>query len=151
MKDDADVSYFNPYLSLAKDIDQFAKLTCKIIVTPFGQRDQIYQLTNFFGKHLKRIDSKKQLVGNSMYNEMCAKAVLGARLTVNPGFIKNILIIGQNIRDSFYLDLTQGEVTNYDGAVWAKTNSHWRNLVHLVADRDWIKNELLNLINERGI
>jgi hypothetical protein len=102
------------------------------------------------GKHLKRLEAKKCLMGNSMYDEMCAKAVLGARLKVNPSYIKNVLVIGQSIRDSFYLDLTQGEVTDYDGAVWAKTNSHWRNLIHLVADRDWIKKELLDKINERG-
>lgn len=140
----------NPYVELAEDIDKHAKTTCKILVTPFALRREIFLLTNAFGKRLKRIDPRKQLIGNSMCDEMVVRAILAARLKVDPAEIKNVPFLGQSVDASFYVDLCYGEVTNYDGAVWARTNSHWRNLVHLIADRDWIKRDLINLVHERG-
>jgi hypothetical protein len=91
------------------------------------------------------------VIGNSLCDEMLVKSVLSSRLKVDPAHIKNVMLVGQGINASFYVDLTHGEVTDYDGAVWARTNSHWRNLVHLVADRDWIKRDFVNLVHERGL
>lgn len=150
-EDATNKSCTNPYVELAKVIDKYVKTTCKILVTPFGLRRETYLVTNSFGKELRRIDARKQLIGNSIFDEMSVKAVLGARLNVDPGYIRNVMLVGQNLDASFYVDLTYGEVTNYDGAVWAKTNSYWRNLVHLVADRNWIKQDFINLVNEKGI
>lgn len=143
--------FTNPYVALAHEIDKNVKPTCKILVSPFGLRQETYLITNSFGKELRRIDAQKQVIGNSIFDEMSVKAVLGARLNVDPAYIRNVMFVGQNLDASFYVDLAQGEVTNYDGAVWAKTNSYWRNLVHLVADRNWIKKEFIDLIHDRGI
>ena len=143
--------YFNPYISLAKDIDEYAKSTCKILITPQRSRSEIYALVNVFSKYLKRIDPKKNLIGNSMCDEMLIKAILAHRLRVNPGYIKNVLIFGQGVENSYFIDISKAKVTDYDGAVWAKTNTHWLSLVNMVADLDWIKKDFLNLLNERGI
>lgn len=142
--------YFNPYISLARDIDEYAKKSCKILITPHRSRSEIYALVNVFSKHLKRIDVKKNLIGNSMCDEMLAKSILAHRLRVNPGFIKNVFIIGQSVDNSFYIDLSKAQVTDYEGAVWAKTNTHWLDLVKMVADTDWIKRDFLTQIFERG-
>lgn len=143
--------YYNPYVSLAKDIDEFAKKSCKILITPHKSRSEIYALVNVFSKYLKRIDPKKNLIGNSMCEEMLAKSILAHRLRVNPGFIKNVVLIGQSFDNSFFIDISNAKVTDYDGAVWAKTNSHWLSLVNMIADLDWLKKDFLDLIKERGI
>jgi hypothetical protein len=143
-------TFHNPYVSLAKNIDQYANSSCKILITPLVSRSEIYALVNVFSKHLKRINPKKNLIGNSMCEEMLVKAVLAHRLKINPAYVKNILIIGQSLKDSFYVDLSYGKVTDYDGAVWARTNTHSLNLVNMVADRDWIRKEFLALVQERG-
>ena len=81
---------------------------------------------------------------------MLAKAVLAHRLRINPAYVKNVLVVGQSLKDSFYIDLTYGKITDYDGAVWAKTETHWLNLVNMLADKDWIRKEFMNLVQERG-
>lgn len=144
------IEYFNPYIKLAKDIDEYAKKTCKILITPHQSRSEIYAIVNVFSKHLKRIDAKKNLIGNSMCEEMLAKAVLAHRLRVNPGYIKNVLLVGQSLDNSYFIDVSNAKVTDYEGAVWAKTNTHWLSLVNMVADLDWLKKDYLNLLNERG-
>ena len=143
-------TYHNPYVALAKQIDQYAKTTCKILITPFVSHSEIYALVNVFSKNLKRINAKKNVIGNSMYDEMLVKATLAHRLRINPAYVKNILLIGQSLKDAFYVDLTYGNVTDYDGAVWARTNTHTLNLVHIVADKDWIRKDFLPLVQERG-
>ena len=85
-----------------------------------------------------------------MCDEMLAKAILAHRLQVNPGYIKNVLLVGQSLDNSFFIDISQAKVTDYEGAVWAKTNTHWLSLVKMVADLDWIKKDFLSLLNERG-
>lgn len=147
----APTEFFNPYIKLAQEIDEFAKVTCKILITPLASRSEIYAIVNLFSRYLKNIDRKKNLMGNSMCDEAVAKGVLANRLRVNPSYISNVLVVGQSLSDSFYIDLTYSKVTDYDGAVWAKTNSHWLNLVSMVADRDWIRKDFLNTINERGL
>jgi hypothetical protein len=140
----------NPYISLAQEIDEFAKPSCKILITPYESSAQTYAIVNVVAKQLKRVNAKVNLIGNSLCDEMSAKAILAHRLKINPGFIKNMFVIGQSVQDSFYIDLIHGEVTDYDGAVWAKVNTHWLNLVNMVADRDWIKKEYLTLLHDRG-
>lgn len=86
-----------------------------------------------------------------MGDEMLAKAVLANRLRINPNYVSNVIMIGQSYEDSFYLDLTYGKVTGYDGAVWAQTASHWLNLINMIADKDWINKEFLHLVHNRGL
>lgn len=140
----------NPYIELAKAIDEHAKTTCKILITPFDSRAETYALVNVFSQHLSRIDTKTNLIGNSLNDEMELKAILAHRLKVSPAYVKNVFIIGQSTSDSFYVDLLHGQVTDYDGAVWARVNTHWLNLVSMVADKDWIRKELMNLVYERS-
>jgi malate/lactate dehydrogenase len=150
--DNEDLTEFhNPYITLAQEIDQFAKATCKVLITPLASRSEIYALVNLFSRYLNNIDRKKNLMGNSMCDEVVAKGVLANRLKVSPGYISNVIVVGQSLNDAFYVDLSYSKVTDYDGAVWAKTNSHWLNLVSMVADKDWIKKEFLNTMNERGL
>ncbi|RNA34195.1 malate dehydrogenase 1B [Brachionus plicatilis] len=139
----------NPYISLAKDIDQNAKPTCKILISPFGSRNETCALVNLVSKCLKRINPKKYLIGNSMCDEMTAKAVLAHRLRINPAYVSNVIVMGQNISDSFYLDLTYARVTDFDGAVWAKTGTHWLNLISMVADKQWINKDFMGLVLDR--
>ena len=143
-------SYYNPYIHLAKEIDKYAKPSCKILISPFISRSETYALVNVFARYLKTIDAKKNLIGNSLYDEMLAKAILAHRLRINPAYVKNVLVIGQSLKDSFYIDLTYGKITDYDGAVWAKTETHWLNLVNMLADKDWIRKEFMNLVHDRG-
>jgi hypothetical protein len=140
----------NPYIHLAKHIDKLVKTTCKILITPFYSRAETYALVNEFARHLHRIDAKTNLIGNSMYDELLIKAILAHKLRVNPAFIKNILLIGQSLLDSFYIDLSYGGVTAYDGAVWARTETHSLNVVSTIADKQWIRKEFLNIILNRG-
>ena len=141
----------NPYVNLAREIDEHAAISCKCLITPFRSQSEIYALVNIFSQHLKRIDAKKNLIGNSLHDQMRAKAVLARRLKVSPGFIKNVFLIGQSVNDSFYIDLLHGQVTDYDGAVWARVNTHWLSLVSMVADKDWMRKDFLNQLHERGL
>jgi hypothetical protein len=140
----------NPYIPLAKQINEFAKTTCKILITPFYSRGETYALVNEFARHLTRIDAKTNLIGNSMYDELMIKAILAHKLRVNPAFVKNILIFGQSLLDSFYIDLSYGGVTAYDGAVWARTETHSLNVVSTIADKHWVRKEFLNTVLNRG-
>ncbi len=141
----------NPYVRLAHEIDEYAKPTCKILVSPYESASQTYAIVNVVAHNLKKINPKTNLIGNSLCDEMKAKAVLAQRLKVSPAYIKNVFVIGQSVLDSFYIDLVYGEVTDYDGAVWAKVNTHWLNLVNMAADKDWIRKEYLSLLHSRGM
>ena len=153
--------YFNPYKQLALDIDKYAKSTCKILVTPMQSRADIFALCEVCGRYLRRINSKLNMIGNSMYDLMLAKAVIAERLQLNQAFVKNVSIIGQNYEaestnantnaNMFFFDLTNGKVTGFDGAVWARTGTHWLNVVNMIADKEWITKEFLKLTKERGI
>ncbi|CAF0941814.1 unnamed protein product [Brachionus calyciflorus] len=142
-------TYHNPYIQLAKDVDQYARQNCKILISPFHSRNEIYALVNLFSHYLKKINPKKYLIGNSMCDEMIAKAILAHRLKINPAFIKNVLIMGQSFSDSFYVDLSYSRVTDFDGAVWAKTGTHWLDLINMIADKQWINKEFMNLVLDR--
>lgn len=146
-----DNTYMNPYISLAKVIDEFAKKTCKILITPFESRSEIYALVNVFSKHLKRIDAKSNLIGNSMCDEMLAKSILAQRLKVNPAYLKDVILFGQSISDSYFLDISRAKVTDFDGAVWARKYTHWLSVVNQVADKDWMHKDFLTLLKERGM
>ena len=148
---DEENTYYNPYISLAKDINKYAKSSCKILITPFKSRSEIYALCTLFSQHLKRINSKIHLIGNSMCDVMLAKAVIANRLRVNQAYIKNVNFIGQSLKDSFFIDLSYGKITNYDGAVWAKSGTHWLSLLNMIADKDWVRKEFINAIKERGL
>lgn len=58
---DSSKAFHNPYVSLAKCIDQYANTTCKILITPLISHSEIYALVNVFSKHLKRINPKKKI------------------------------------------------------------------------------------------
>jgi hypothetical protein len=141
----------NTYIELAKSIDKFAKPSCKILITPFGSRFQISLLTNLVGKYLQNIDFQTNLMGNSLYAEMHLKSVLARRLNVNPANIRDVFVLGESLTSVYCVDLSHGQVTNYDGAVWAREYTYWRDLVKIIADRDWIKNEFINSIEKLGI
>ena len=142
--------YKNPYINLAKTIDQNAKNDCKILISPFNSRNEIYALVNLVSKYLKRINPKKYLIGNSMCDEMIAKAILAHRLRINPAYVSNVILMGQNFSDSFYIDLTYARVNDFDGAVWAKTGTHWLNLISMVADKQWVNKDFVSLVVNRG-
>lgn len=149
-------TYINPYITLAKQIDQYAKRTCKILISPLECRSETYGLVNIFSKYLDRIDSRTNLIGNSMCEEMIAKSILAQRLNVNPAYVKDVILVGQSINDTYYVDISKAKVTNYDGAVWARKGTHWLSLVNMIADKDWIHKDFLaslhqreNLINEK--
>ena len=143
-------NFYNPYIQLARHVDENANSNCKILISPFHFRRETYALVNIFSQHLSRINPKKQLMGNSMGDEMVAKAILAHRLKVNPSYIKNVLLIGQNLGESFYIDLSHGQVTDYDGSIWAKKNTHWLNLVAMIADKEWMQKEFAGLACERS-
>ena len=142
--------FVNPYIDLAKQIDEYAKVTCKILITPFESRSDIYALVNIFSKYLKRIDARTNLIGNSMCEEMMAKSVMAHRLKINPACVKNVIFIGQSLNDSYYIDISQAKVTDFDGAVWARKGTHWLSLVNMIADKDWIHKEFIQSVHERG-
>lgn len=143
--------YKNPYINLAKAIDQNARQNCKVLISPFNSRNETYALVNLVSKYLKRINPKKFLIGNSMCDEMIAKAIVAHRLRINPAYVSNVIVMGQNFSDSFYVDLTYARVTDFDGAVWAKTGTHWLNLISMVADKQWINKDFMSLVIDRGI
>ncbi len=147
---DEENTFYNPYISLAREINKFAKSSCKILITPFKSRSEIYALCTLFSQNLKRINSKIHLIGNSMCDVMLAKAVIANRLRVNQAYIKNVNLIGQSLNDSFFIDLSYGKITNYDGAVWARSGTHWLSLLNMIADKNWVKKEFIDAIHERG-
>jgi hypothetical protein len=149
--EDVDAEYYNPYISLAKDINKFAKSSCKILITPFRSRSQTFALCTLFSQQLKRINAKVNVIGNSWCDVMLAKAVLANRLRINQAFIKNVNLIGQSLDNAFFIDLSYGKVTDYDGAVWAKTGTHWLSLLNMIADKDWVRKEFVNAVQTRGI
>lgn len=55
--------YANPYVSLAAQISEYAKKTCKILITPLESRSETYGLVNTFSKHLKNVNSTTNLIG----------------------------------------------------------------------------------------
>lgn len=58
-----DETYINPYISLAENIEEFAKRTCKILITPLESKSEIFGLINIFSRHLKLIDTRTNLIG----------------------------------------------------------------------------------------
>jgi cellobiose-specific phosphotransferase system component IIB len=153
LKDAAtDRIFINPYIELAKVIDEYAKANCRILVTPFQSRQECYGIVNTMSKHLKRIDPQQQLIGNSLCDEMLIKAVLASRLKVSAAYIKNSFIIGESIKETgHFIDMSQAKVTDFDGAVWARTGTHWLSVVNMVADKDWIKKDFYTIVKERGL
>lgn len=143
-------TFKNPYVTLAKQIDEYAKRTCKILISPLESRSETYGLVNVFSRHLNRIDARTNLIGNSMCEEMIAKSILAQRLNVNPAYIKDVIQVGQSFKNTYYIDISKAKVTNYDGAVWARKGTHWLSLVNMIADKDWIHKDFLALLHERG-
>lgn len=133
-------SYYNPYLKLAHLIDTYAKDDCKILISPHESHSQIFALVSIFVKNLNRI-SKENVLGNSMYDELIVKSIIAKRLHLSSANIKDVVLIGQSIKESHYIDIAQGRVTGYDGAIWARPPTHWRNLVEMLADVDWMQKE----------
>jgi len=148
--DTLDDIFQNPYTNLAKNIDQFAKTTCKILITPLEYRSETYALVETFCQHLERIDRTKNVIGNSMSEEMIAKSLLAHRLKVNPAYIKDVILVGQSLQNEYYIDISKAKVTNYDGAVWARKGSHWLSLVSMIADKDWIHKDFIFSVHERS-
>ena len=56
-------TFKNPYVTLAKQIDEYAKRTCKILISPLESRSETYGLVNVFSRHLNRIDARTNLIG----------------------------------------------------------------------------------------
>lgn len=86
-----------------------------------------------------------------MCEEMIAKSLLAQRLKVNPAYVKDVILVGQSLQDTYYIDISKAKVTNFDGAVWARQGTHWLSLVNMIADKDWIHKEFLASVHERGI
>ena len=61
-EEDAEI-YINPYIELAESIEEYAKRTCKILITPLESKSEIFGLINVFSQHLKLIDSRTNLIG----------------------------------------------------------------------------------------
>lgn len=57
--EDLEQQYKNPYISLSKQLDEYAKATCKILISPYESRNEIYALVNLTGSNLKKINPKK--------------------------------------------------------------------------------------------
>lgn len=142
--------YFNPYVELAKSIDKYAKETCKILISPLDSHSQIFGLVTVFVSNLSRINGKENVIGNSLYDELIAKSILAKRLRTTPHNIKDVVVIGQSLQENHYIDIAQATVTGYDGAIWARPPTHWRNLVDMVADLDWMQKEFPVLVHSRG-
>ena len=149
-EDESSPNCTNPYISLAKDIDKLVKRSCKILITPLASRSETYGIVNVFSRHLDRIDARTNLIGNSMCEELIAKSLLAHRLKVNPAYIKDVILVGQSLQDTYYIDISKAKVTNYDGAVWARKGTHWLSLVNMIADKDWIHKEFVDSVHERG-
>ncbi len=132
--------YHNPYIKLANLIDEFAKETCKILISPLESHSQIFGLVSLFVRNLNRIN-KLNVLGNSLYDELIAKSLLAKKLRLSSYNIKDVVVIGQSIQESHYIDIAQGRVTGYDGAIWARPPTHWRSLVDMIADVDWMQKE----------
>lgn len=86
-----------------------------------------------------------------MCDEMLAKSILAQRLKVNPAYLKDVILFGQSISDSYFLDISRAKVTDFDGAVWARKYTHWLSVVNQVADKDWMHKDFLTLLKERGM
>ncbi len=148
--DTTDGIYQNPYTSLAKNIDQFSKSSCKILISPFWSRSETYSLVETFSQHLERINRSRNVIGNSMSEEMIAKSLLSHRLKVNPAYVKDVILVGQSLQNAYYIDISKAKVTNFDGAVWARKGTHWLSLVNMVADKDWIHKDFIASVHERS-
>lgn len=85
-----------------------------------------------------------------MCEEMIAKCLLSHRLHVNPAFVKDVIMVGQSLQDTFYIDISKAKVSNFDGAVWARNGSHWLPLVNMVADKEWIHKDFIVSLHQRG-
>ncbi len=133
-------SYYNPYIKLAHLIDSYAKESCKVLISPHESHTQIFALVSIFVDNLNRIN-KENVLGNSMYDELISKSVIAKRLKISSYNIKDVIVIGQSVKESHYIDIAQGRITGYDGAIWARPPTHWRNLVEMLADVDWMQKE----------
>ena len=142
-------TYYNPYIKLALLIDTHAKEDCKILITPHESHSKIFGLVSIFMNNLRRLN-KENVLGNSMYDELIAKSVLAKRLNISSSNIKDVVVIGQSIKDSNYIDIAQGRVTGYDGAIWARPPAHWRSLVEMIADTDWMQKDFPVEVHFRG-
>ena len=143
-------SYYNPYIKLANLVDLHAKETCKILISPHESHTQIFSLVSTFVENLTRIN-KENVLGNSMYDELISKSVIARRLKITSYNIKDVIVIGQSIKESHYIDIAQGRITGYDGSIWAKPPTHWRNLVEMLADVDWMQKDFPLEVVLRGI
>lgn len=149
IKDPIIAEYHNPYIYLAEQVDKYAKDTCKVFITPFESHSRIFGLVQTFISQLKRLNGKYNVIGNSKCDELVAKSILAARLKMTQQNIRNVVVIGQSIHESHYIDIAQARITGYEGAVWATENSNWQSLVEMIADADWMQKDFPMLVTQR--
>ncbi len=90
------------------------------------------------------------VLGNSLYYELIAKSILATRLQVSQFNINDVVFVGQNFTDANHIDIAQSVVTGYNGAIWARSQTHWLSVVDMIADTDWMKKEFQVLASQRG-
>jgi hypothetical protein len=103
-----------------------------------------------FLNNLKNLNGPINVLGNSLYYELISKSILAKRLQVSQFNINDVVFIGQNFVDANYIDIAQSAVTGYNGAIWARSQTHWLSVVDMIADSDWMKNDFPILASQRG-
>ncbi len=88
-------------------------------------------------------------MGNGYYDTMRLKSIIASRLRVNQAYIKNVCLVGRGLENACVVDLSGAKVTDYDGAVWARTGTHWLSVPAMVADREWAQQDMMNIVLAR--
>jgi hypothetical protein len=149
IKDPIIAEYHNPYIYLGQQIDKYARDSCKVFITPFESHSRIFGLVQTFISQLKRLNGRNNVIGNSKCDELVAKSILAARLKMTQQNIRNVIVIGQSIHESHYIDIAQARITGYEGAIWATENTNWQSLVEIIADADWMQKDFPMLVTQR--
>ncbi|KAK3530005.1 hypothetical protein QTP86_009395 [Hemibagrus guttatus] len=76
-----------------------------------------------------------------------ARTQLALQLSVKSQDITDVIVWG-NISGSFHIDLQQAKVYRYKGAIWGPEGFS-QNVLEMVYDRKWLKNELQSLVSSR--
>ena len=91
--------------------------------------------------HRSNIAALSRLVENT------AKGILSQRLKVNSAGLADIVVWG-NINGMNYIDVQQGQVFGYDGAIYGPPTFS-RSVTEMVHDNKWLSTEFLETLSQR--
>lgn len=90
---------------------------------------------------------RQNIVASSRMVENHAKALIAERLKVNSAGVVDIVIWG-NANGSHFVDVTEGRVHGYDGAIWGPP-SYSVPVGEMVHDDKWLEGEYLEALEKR--